>query len=143
MPTIIFSPKLTDKLKICIEEENPEDAYAVAIQRFDTDEEKRLVVGHIPIEISRHVFFFLKLGGSVKSEVKDTKLFKSPVALKRLEIMMHVTFAIDNSKQKIIERLQDHIKLHYTVEKPTMIELEASNEDPDEEIEAEEDIIDI
>ena len=79
----------------------------------------------------------------MKSEVKDTKLFKSPVALKGLEIMMHVTFAIDNSKQKIIEQLQDHIKLHYTVEKPTMIELEASNEDPDGEIEAEEDIIDI
>ena len=73
------------------------------------------------------MFFFLKLGGSVKLEVKDTKLWKSPVALRGLEIMLNVTFSIDNSKLKIIERLQDHIKLHYTVEKPTMIELEASN----------------
>ena len=66
----------------------------------------------------------------MKLEVKDTKLWKSPVALRGLEIMLNVTFSIDNSKLKIIEWLQDHIKLHYTVEKPTMIELEASNEDP-------------
>ena len=44
--------------------------------------------------------------------------------------MLNVTFSNDNSKLKIIEWQQDHIKLHYTVEKPTMIELEASNEDP-------------
>ena len=76
------------------------------------------------------MFFFLKLGGSVKLDVKDTKLCKSPVAFKGLEIMLNVTFSIDNSKLKIIEWLQDHIKLHYTVEKPTMIKLKASNEDP-------------
>ena len=42
--------------------------------------------------------------------------------------MLNVTFSIDNSKLKIIEWLQDHIKLHYTVEKPTMNKLEASND---------------
>ena len=64
-------------------------------------------------------------------------LIQLSAALKGLEIMLNVTFSIDNSKLKIIERLQYriiHIKLHYIVEKPTMIELEAINEDPDADL---------
>jgi hypothetical protein len=43
------------------------------------------------------------------------------VSLKGLEILLKVTFAIESSKVKILERLQDHIKLHYTVQNPDVI----------------------
>ena len=49
--------------------------------------------------------------------MKDTKLCKSPVALKGLEIILSMTFSIEASKLKVLERLQDHIKNYYTTEK--------------------------
>ena len=43
------------------------------------------------------------------------------MSLKGLEILLKVTFTIESSKVKIFEMLQDHIKLHYTVQNPDVI----------------------
>ena len=90
---------------------------------------------HIPIEISRHVCFFLnKLGGRLRVQVKDTKLCKSPVALKGLEILLDAKFTISQSQEKVIQRLQQHIKLYYDIENPALILIEPVEEADDQHI---------
>ena len=71
------------------------------------------------------------------------------MSLKGLEILLKVTFAIESSKVKILERLQDHIKLHYTVQNPDVIASFSLVEEEDTEImieepgETSEEVIDI
>ena len=59
--------------------------------------------------------------------------------------MLMITFFIDKGK-KIIERLEDHMKSHYTVKKPILIEDHDSTDDSDigidEDTTAEAEVID-
>ena len=54
----IWSPVLEERLQIEIEDDNSNDARAVAIQKHG------IVVGHLPRETARIVWYFLKRGGS-------------------------------------------------------------------------------
>ena len=95
---------------------------------------------HIPIEISRHVYFFLKLGGKLKVQVTDAKLCKSPVALKGLEILLDAKFTISQSQEKVIQRLQQHIKLYYDIENPALIPIKPVKEADDQHTRTVEDV---
>ena len=89
----------------------------------------------LPREISRHVHFFIKLGGTTNVKVYDTKLHRSLTALKGLEILLEVTFHIIVEKNKIIERLKQHIESNYKnpigvdADSPAMREEELSRDD--------------
>ena len=50
------------------------------------------VFGHIAREISRHVFWFIKVGGTTQVQLHSTKLYQSPIALTGLELLLDVTF---------------------------------------------------
>ena len=70
-------------------------------------------MGHIPREISRHVCWFIKLGGNTQVTLHSTKLYQSPIALKGIELLLHVTFGIDPSKHEVLKRLKEHIDTNY------------------------------
>ena len=86
------------------EENNPTDKYAIAVQQLVQASEsgelqdKWLTVGHMPIELSRQIYFFLKCGGSVQATVLDIALHRSPVTLKGLEIHLNTRFSISVDK---------------------------------------------
>ena len=69
------------------------DPYCCKIQTKN-DEQRWVTVGHIPREISRFVFFFLRdEGGSVKGELLSTQYRPSPIPAGGLEVPLKLTFS--------------------------------------------------
>ena len=71
------------------------------------------VVGHVPQEISRFVYFFLHHGGSVDATVEDERYRPSPIAKGGLEIVLRATFKIEDSKLFLLLRLKELIQKNY------------------------------
>ena len=63
------------------------------------------VVGHIPQEIYRFVWFFIERRGTVNGEVVDGKCHRSPISNGGLEILLTVTFGLPGVKRRYLERL--------------------------------------
>ena len=74
-----WSPSVGDEFELEIEELNRHDRYAVAI-KVSGD-----IVGHVPREFSKIVYYFIKNGGRVTGEVR-AKRQRSAVHMKGLEI---------------------------------------------------------
>ena len=77
------------------------DQYAVAWMMKSKEKLVADVVGHLPQEISRFVYFFLHHGGSVDATVEDERYRPSPIAKGGLEIAHRATFKIEDSKQAL------------------------------------------
>ena len=109
------------------------DPYCCAI---NINENGRLVtVGHMPREISRHVFFFLSSeGGTIDGTVLSTRYRLSPIPAGGLEIPLWLTFRSPN--------LSTHHKMRDFVQKLYDYEYGAKIDDPDDS-EPEEDSIDL
>ena len=103
----LFAEKERDSRALVI------DPYAVAFLRRDKSKLIPVVVGHIPQEISRFVFYFLERGGKVEGEVLQAKYYPSPIPKGGLEIPLVVTFKISREKEAIITRLIDRIQQNY------------------------------
>ena len=76
------------------------------------------VVGHVPQEMSRFVYFFLHHGGSVDGTVEDERYRPSPIAKGGLEIVLRATSKIEDSKRFLLLRLKE-----LTIQKYYMCEL--------------------
>ena len=74
---------------------------------------KSNVVGHVPQEISRFVYFFLHHGGSIDAVVEDEKYRPSPIAKGGPEIVLRATFQIDDSKRSLLHRLKELVEKSY------------------------------
>ena len=106
-----------DEVKVELEtnkSSNKIDPYACAIRAKEEYFEGWKTVGHIPIEISRHVYFFIKSeGGYVNGTVISTKYRTSPIPAGGLEIPLLLTFscskAINFGKMKtFVQTLYDY-----------------------------------
>ena len=84
------------------------------------------IVGHIPLEISSYVWFFLDRGGKVEAKVHDPRYRPSPIPKGRLEIILQATFSISDEKRVYIQRLQELIVGNYDIpqERVTVVENE-------------------
>ena len=71
------------------------------------------VVGHVPQEISRFAYYFLKHGGGIEATVQAEKYRCLPIAKGGLEIVLEAVFKIDDSKREILSRLRDLIQQNY------------------------------
>ena len=71
------------------------------------------VVGHVPQEISRFVYFFLHHGGSIDATVEDKRYRPSPIAKGGLEKVLRATFNIEDSKRFLLLRLKELIQKNY------------------------------
>ena len=86
--------KADDKVRVEIETDEKSkkiDPYCCAI-KASVDQQIQ-TVGHIPREISRHVYFFLKEeNGSIDGTVKSIQYKPSPIPAGGLEIPLTLTF---------------------------------------------------
>ena len=128
--TVWSSPKKVQKLFA----QRDEDAeallvYAVAWMLKSRSKLVADVVGHVPQEISRFVYFFLQYEGSVDAKVAFEKYRPSPIVKGGLEIILEATFKIDVSKRVIFSRLKELIEKNYE------LDYEEISEQPSAEIE--------
>ncbi len=77
----VWSPSVGEELSLKIDELNTHDRYAVAVEANDPCR----VVGHVPREFSKVVFYFIRNGGRVTGEVRGRRQ-KSATHMKGLEI---------------------------------------------------------
>ena len=66
------------------------DQSAVAVKSIVGDENEASVVGHVPIEISRILFFALEHGCQLRAILADSKYYPSPLVQGGLEIKVDV-----------------------------------------------------
>ena len=89
------------------------DPFSIAFARKSVEYLTPLAVGHIPLEISRFVYFFLERGGKMETKVYRTKCEESPIPKGGLEIVTQVTFKIEEEKKRFLLTLVDLIKENY------------------------------
>ena len=89
------------------------DQYAVAWMMNSKENLLPDVVGHVPQEISRFVYFLLHHGGSIDAVVEDEKYRPSPIAKGGLEIVLRATFKTDDSKRSLLHRLRERFEKNY------------------------------
>ena len=89
------------------------DQYAVAWLMKSKENLVVDVVGNVPQEISRFVYFFLHHVRSIDAVVEDEKYRPSPIAKGGLEIVLRGTFKIDDSKRSLLHRLKELIEKNY------------------------------
>ena len=121
-----------DEVKVELEtnkSSNKTDPYACAIRAKEEYFKGWKTVGHIPREISRHVYFFIKSeGGSVNGIVISTKYRTSPIPSGGLKIPLLLTFSC--SKAINFGKMQTFVKtLHDYNFNGTVIEEENSGDE--------------
>lgn len=87
----VWTPVMGELLPAEVDDGNPEDQYAVAVSK------EGIVVGHVPRELSRTCYFFLRHGGLINCEVSGHR--KKGVGL---EVPCKYIFS---GKPKFIKRL--------------------------------------
>ena len=121
-----------DEVKVELEtnkSSNKTDPYACAIRAKEEYFKGWKTVGHIPREISRHVYFFIKSqGGSVNGTVISTKYRTSPIPAGGLEIPLLLTFSC--SKAINFGKMKTFVQTLYDYNfNGTVIEEESSDEE--------------
>ena len=87
------------------------DKYAVAWMLNSKAKLVADVVGHVPQEISRFAYYFIKHGGSIETIIQAEKYRYSPIAKGGLEIVLEAVFKIDDSRREILRK--DLIQQNY------------------------------
>ena len=82
-----------------------EDPYAIAWKLQQKDKLVPVVVGHIPREISRFVWYFIKYGGKVCSLVHSERPRISPIPSGGLEILLIAELTISDEKCRYLKTL--------------------------------------
>ena len=128
--------KSGDKVKVEIETNKSSksiDPYACAIKIKHKFFDTWLTVGHIPREISRHCYFFLKEGGNITGHLICTNYKVSPIPAGGLEVPLLLTFSVKS--ERIFELMKSFVndlcEYDYTGEQAKSNEEESSD---DEEI---------
>ena len=107
------------------------DPYSIAFTRKTIEYLTPVVVGHVSLEISWFVYFFLERGGSVEAKVYRTKSEVSPIPKEGLEIITQVTFKIYEDKKKYLEQLISLIKENYVI--PELV-LDGNKDDEEDQL---------
>ena len=122
------------------EESKKVDPYSCAIKALVGQPPQLKTVGHIPREISRHVFFFLKEeNGRIEGTVHSTKYRPSPIPAGGLEIPLMLTF---KSKRFVThQKMKDFMTslYSYEYEPPEINSKDEENDDINSIIEQDED----
>lgn len=86
-----WKPHLKQPLTFKQEKNNEHDRFAVAGQTKLPGTLSASTVGHIPLEISRYIWYALQRDASINAEVKSAKYRPSPLVQGGLEIPIEVT----------------------------------------------------
>ena len=98
-----------ESLTVCHEENNKYDPCAMAVYRKHGPDNDNINVGHIPIELSSTLCFFVKHGGKVAAKVRQETYRASNLEQGGLEVPITVTCAISNQKAHFLARLKQLI----------------------------------
>lgn len=101
----VWTPNVGDEFVLQTQEQNRHYRYAVAVVASGN------VVGHVPKEISKTMFFFLRSNGVVPGAVTGRRQ-RSLVEGKGLEIPCIYKFYSDSKKLKILKKLLSRPKAH-------------------------------
>lgn len=104
-----WKPVIGEALSFFQEPDNIYDCCAVAVKKDIHDE----VIGHVPIEISRHIFYAIQYGCVFKATVSDDRHHRSPITQGGLEIKVAVTFSWEVSQREKFFLLKDYISKWY------------------------------
>ena len=105
-----------------------EDPYAVAWKLQKKDKLVPVVVCHIPREISRFVWYFIKYGGKVCSQVHSERPRLSPIPSGGLEILLMEKLTISDEKRRYLAYLK-LIERNYQVAEQEEDDLHEQEED--------------
>ena len=103
-----WKPHLDQFITFKQEFENPHDRFAVAGKAKLPGKLCAVTVGHVPREISRHVWYAIKEGAEFSATVKSVSLKPSPLEQGILEIMITMTVKWKNSRA--MEVLKNHVE---------------------------------
>ena len=99
------------------------------------------VVGHIPREISRFLWYFLNYGGKVDAKVHSERHRRSPIPSGGLEIILVAKFAMSDEKRRYLAHLSTLIQWNYKVNEEVMDQKNGQENEDDIGLFDEEDII--
>ena len=129
-----WTPKQNEILKIEIEESNLFDPYACAVvARTKSTLTKKMVVGHLPREISRFCKFYIEYGGELTSTVSDEKFRRSPIPQGGLEIPIKLRIFKGSAPNHVFQRMKELITTTYM--KPYQIPPRGSTNEEEDVIE--------
>ena len=77
--TVNWKPFVGQKVTFICERNNPHDNFAVCGKTILPGKLVNSVVGHVPREIARHIWFALQRGATISAPVVDSKPRKSPL----------------------------------------------------------------
>ena len=89
------------------------DPHSVAFTRKSKQRLVPDIVGNFPLEISRYVWFFMDRGGRIGAKVHSPRYRRSPIPKGGLEIIVKMTFTIEEDKKMYLERLRELIVGNY------------------------------
>ena len=117
--TVWQSPRKGEKLTA--EKETNRDAldidpYAVAWMLKRKSKLTPDIVGHVPRDISRFIWYFFTHGGKMEATVLSVRPLRSPIPSGGLEIMLMAKLTINEKDTKILKYLQQLIEENYEPE---------------------------
>ena len=89
----------------------------------------QFLAGHIPREISRFVWYFIKYGGKVCSQVHSERPRLSPIPSDGLEILLMAKLTISDENRRCLEHLNTLIERNYQVAEKEEDDLHEHEED--------------
>ena len=104
---ILYAAKESGQIALTI------DRYSVAWMMKNRSKLTADVVGHIPKEISRAVWFFLEKGGKVQGKVHEERYRPSPIPKGGLEIILSASFIISDENRRFLDRLKNIVMANY------------------------------
>ena len=89
------------------------DPYAIAWMLKRKNKLILNIVGHVPREISRFIWFFFTHGGKKEASILSIRPLPSPIQSGELEIMLKAKLTIDEKHTKILKHLQQLMAENY------------------------------
>jgi len=134
--------KINEEVKVELETNTTSlstDPYACTIKTKNPYFNAWKTVGHIPREISRYVYFFIKEeNGNVSGTLKSLKYKPSPIPSSGLEVPLLLKFS---AKDKwVVDTMEDFVLNFYTYEYSGNLSI-ADNEDEDDDVDDYQDIM--
>ena len=106
---VLLEYVIGEGLIVCDEENNKYDPCAMAVYREHGPDNDNINVGHIPIELSSALCFFVKHGGKVSAKVRQETYRASNLEQGGLEVPITVHCAISTQKAQFLTRLKQVI----------------------------------
>ena len=94
----LWTPEISEELSTVRETSNTHDHFAVAIWKGT------LTIGHVPAEISKVCWFFLRRGGTIKCRVSTDRRRRLPLEQGGLKVSCKLIFVADD--QKLLKKLK-------------------------------------